>query len=304
MKYIKETLDFHISDPCVLTLGKFDGLHSGHRYLMEAMEEGKSMGLKSVVFTFDIPPKSIHEKQYTVLSTNEEKEKIFADAGVDYLIECPFTEELRRMSPCEFLEMLTSKIHVKMVVVGTDFCFGFQRSGNYKVLREYENTFGYRTIVVKKKQYLGEDISSTRIRNCIIAGDMETANLLLGYAYFVSGQVVKGNQIGRTVGIPTANQILPPEKLLPPKGVYASKILLRGREYIGISNVGQKPTIEGSFPMGIETNIFDFEGDIYGENIKVSLYRFIRPERKFDSLQALVAQMNLDILTSKSFFAE
>ena len=127
MKYIKDTLDFKIEEPSVITLGKFDGLHSGHRYLMEAMQKGKEQGLKCVIFTFDIPPKAIHKDTYNVLSTNEEKAHIFAEAGVDYLIECPFTDDFRQLSPYAFLQMLKEKINVKMIVAGTDFHFGYQQ---------------------------------------------------------------------------------------------------------------------------------------------------------------------------------
>ena len=263
MKYIKDTLDFKIEEPSVITLGKFDGLHSGHRYLMEAMQKGKEQGLKSVIFTFDIPPKAIHKDTYNVLSTNEEKAHIFAEAGVDYLIECPFTDDFRQLSPYAFLQMLKEKINVK--------------------------------------QYKGEDISSTRIRKEIAEGNMEEANYLLGYSYFLTGPVLHGNEIGRTIGIPTANQRPEEFKLLPPKGVYAVEILADGKQYDGISNVGCKPTIEGVNPMGVETFLFGYSGDLYGKDIKVSFLKFIRPERKFGSLAELKAQMDRDILVCKEY---
>ncbi len=302
MRYIKNTLDFRISEPSVISLGKFDGLHMGHRYLMEEVEKGKSEGLKSVVFTFDIPPKSIHETGYKVLSTNEEKAQIFSAAGVDYLIECPFTEEFRKMSPCEFLEMLIAKINVKKIVAGTDFRFGYKRSGTYEDLKAYAGQFGYEAAIVKKKQYKGADISSTRIRECIANGNMEEANELLGYSYFLSGAVLHGNEIGRTIGFPTANQIPEPEKLLPPNGVYAVEVLLDGKKYRGISNVGCKPTIRGENPVGVETYIFDFHGDIYGRRMKVSFLKFIRREQKFASLAELQEQLKHDIEVCRKLF--
>lgn len=302
MKYIKNTLDFTISEPSVISLGKFDGLHMGHRYLMEEVEKGKREGLKSVVFTFDIPPKSIHETEYKVLSTNEEKAQIFSAAGVDYLIECPFTEEFRQMSPREFLEMLTAKINVKKIVAGTDFRFGYKRSGTYEDLRAYAGQFGYEAAIVKKKQYKGADISSTRIRECIANGDMTEANELLGYSYFLSGTVLHGNEIGRTIGFPTANQLPTPEKLLPPNGVYAVEVLLNGKTYHGISNVGCKPTIQGENPVGVETYIFDFHEEIYDQKMKVSFLKFIRREQKFASLAELQAQLKRDIEVCRKLF--
>lgn len=294
MKYIKDTLEFHIAEDSVITLGKFDGLHSGHRYLMEEMQKGKRNGLKCVVFTFDIPPRAIHKEEYKVLSTNEEKVCIFEEAGVDYLIECPFTDELRQMSPYDFLKMLTEKIHVKKIVAGTDFCFGYKRSGTYRELQQYAGEFAYEAVIVNKKQYKGRDISSTRIRDCIAKGEMEEANRLLGYDYFVTAKVENGNRIGRTIGFPTANQLPPKEKLLPPNGVYATRILLEGKLYNGISNIGKKPTIQGEHPIGIETNIFGFDGRIYNQNIQVSFLKYIRPEQKFESLEALTAQIRKD----------
>lgn len=294
MKYIKDTLEFHISEPAVITLGKFDGLHSGHRFLMEEMQKGKRDGLKCVVFTFDIPPRAIHRQEYKVLSTNEEKVCIFEEAGVDYLIECPFTDELRQMSPYDFLKMLTDKIQVKKIVAGTDFCFGYKRSGTYRELQQYAGEFSYEAVIVNKKQYKGRDISSTRIRDCIEKGDMEVANKLLGYNYFVTAKVENGNKIGRTMGFPTANQIPPKEKLLPPNGVYATQVLLEGKLYNGISNIGNKPTIHGKYPVGIETNIFDFDGVIYDQNIQVSFLKYIRAEQKFESLEALTSQVRRD----------
>lgn len=302
MRYIKNTLDFKISEPCVISLGKFDGLHAGHRYLMEEIEKGEAEGLKCVVFTFDIPPKSVYENSYKVLSTNAEKVQIFSAQGVDYLIECPFTEEFRQMSPREFLKMLTDRIHVKKIVAGTDFCFGYQRSGTYEHLQKYAKEFGYEAVIVKKKQYRGEDISSTRIRNCILSGNLAEANELLGYTYFMSGEVLHGNEIGRTIGFPTANLIPPAEKLLPPNGVYIVQVSMDGRTYRGISNIGCKPTISGDYPVGVETYIFDFEGNIYGKYICVSFCEFIREERKFDSLGSLKAQMEKDIAVCRKFF--
>lgn len=301
MKYIKDTLDFTIKEPCVITLGKFDGLHTGHRYLMEAMKKGKDRGLKCVIFTFDIPPKAIHKDKYSVLSTNEEKAHIFAEAGVDYLIECPFTDEFRQLPPYAFLQMLIQKINVKMIVAGTDFHFGYQRAGSYQELQQYASDLGYEAVIVTKKQYKGEDISSTRIREKIAQGDMEEANYLLGYSYFLTGPVLHGNEIGRTIGIPTANQRPEEFKLLPPKGVYAVLVQAEGKQYQGISNIGCKPTIKGVNPMGVETFLFDFSGDLYGQDIRVSFLKYIRPERKFDSLTDLKAQMDRDILVCKEY---
>ena len=181
-----------------------------------------------------------------------------------------------------------------MIVAGTDFHFGYQRAGSFRELQQYADDLGYEAVIVKKKQYKGEDISSTRIRKEIAEGNMEEANYLLGYSYFLTGPV-------RTIGIPTANQRPEEFKLLPPKGVYAVEILAEGKQYDGISNVGCKPTIEGVNPMGVETFLFDYSGNLYGKDIKVSFLKFIRPERKFGSLAELKAQMDRDILVCKEY---
>lgn len=219
MIYFRNTHDFSVREPSVISLGKFDGLHLGHRHLMRALKQGKQSGYKSVVFTFDIPPRSLRETDCRVLSTNSEKEEIFASAGIDYVIECPFTEEMKRMEPYTFLKMLTSRIQVRQIVAGTDFRFGRNRSGSPADLKKHENELGYRAVIVDKVQYGGEDISSTRIRRLISEGRMEEANLLLGYPYFLTAPVIHGMEIGRRIGFPTINQSPPEEKLLPPNGV-------------------------------------------------------------------------------------
>ncbi len=302
MRYIKDTLEFHIEEPSVVTLGKFDGLHLGHQYLMEELEKGKRQGLQSVVFTFDIPPAALQQPEYRVLSTNREKLHIFEKAGADVLVECPFTEEFRSLDPREFLELLTGKICVKRFVAGTDFCFGYKRGGTYRELRRYAPEFGYEAVIVKKMQYKGADISSTRIRGCIARGDIEEANCLLGYEYFVSAPVVHGNALGRTIGFPTANQTPPAEKLLPPNGVYAVRAVVNGKQYCGVCNIGKKPTIGGNYPVGIETFFFGFHGDIYDREIRVAFVKYIRPERKFESVEALQEQIRRDKKTCQDFF--
>ncbi len=302
MQYIKGTLDFRISEPSVISLGKFDGLHLGHKYLIQELKKGKDQGYKSVIFTFDIPPKSFQKTEFKVLSTNKEKEQIFELAGIDYVIECPFTDELKHMNPFDFLKMLTEKINVKQIVAGTDFRFGCNRSGSYEDLQKHGPELGYQAIIVDKIQYQGEDISSTRIRGLVSEGKMEEANYLLGYKYFLTAMVEHGNEIGRTLGFPTANQIPPEEKLLPPNGVYASKVTVDGKVYLGVSNIGCKPTIKGTYPVGVETYIFDFDQKIYDREIHVSLLKFMRPEKKFESLEELHVQIEKDKENAKEYF--
>lgn len=296
MEYIRETTSIRIQEPTVISLGKFDGLHMGHKLLLTEMLGKKREGLAAVMFTFDIPPKALVEGgQSSVLTTNAEKEAIFSRTGIDYLIEYPFTDRVRSMEPEDFVRLLVERLHVKCIVAGRDFHFGHNRSGDYKTLERLAPIYGYETIIVEKKQYENRDISSTFIREEIRAGHMERANMLLGYEYFIRGTVVHGRRIGHELGFPTVNLLPPTEKLLPPFGVYASRVMVGGRCLDGISNVGRKPTIEGENPIGIETYILDFQEDLYGKEIDVALLSFLRSEQKFDSLAELKTQMTRDI---------
>lgn len=304
MEYIKGTTAFKIEEPTVLSLGKFDGLHRGHELLMDYVFKKQKEGLKAVIFTFDIPPrKSVEQIQAQVLTTNEEKERIFESIGIDYLIECPFTEEIMCMEAEAFIEMIVRRLNVKCLVVGTDFHFGHNRRGDYKMLQEYAGKYGYEVEVVDKMQEDGRDISSTFVREQVMAGNMEKANRLLGYQYFAEGEILHGNKMGRAVlGIPTINLVPKAEKLLPPFGVYISVTEWQGRSYPGISNIGCKPTIKGQNPVGIETHLFDFDEDVYGTEVKVSFIRKIREEKKFETLEALKTQMLQDIEAGKKYF--
>lgn len=302
MEYIRETTEVQITEPTVISLGKFDGLHMGHKLLVEHMMKKKREGLKTVMFTFDIPPKEIvNKEQQRVLTTNKEKEYIFAQTGIDYLIEYPFTEEVRAMEPEAFVRLLAERLNVKCIVAGKDFHFGHNRSGNYETLQKFGPVYGFETIIVEKRQYEDRDISSTFIREELLAGNLEKANMLLGYEYFVKGVVVHGRQLGRKLGIPTVNLIPDEEKLLPPFGVYVSRVVADGQVYGGITNVGRKPTIEGDNPVGVETHIFDYEEDVYGREIQVQFLAYLRNEKKFDSIEELKGQMTKDIEKGKAY---
>ena len=304
MEYIKNTLDFEIKNETVITFGKFDGLHRGHELLMEKLkEQSLKNGYKKVVFTFDIPPKaSVYGIDAKVITTNEEKKYIFEKAGIDYLIECPFTKDVMNFPPEDFIGWIVEKLNVKCIVVGKDFRFGHNRAGDYHTLMELSSQLGYDIIVVEKVKDGERDISSTYIRQELSEGHLKKADQLLGYPFFIRGRVVQGNQIGRTIGIPTANLIIPEEKIVPPFGVYVSRVMIKGTEYGGVSNIGKKPTIEGNYPVGLETYIFDFESDIYGKEITVELLEFVRPERRFDSIGDLTAEMNKNIEFSKEYY--
>lgn len=306
MEYIKQSVTFEIEGPTVLSLGKFDGLHRGHELLMEYMREKKQeqQNLKAAVFTFDIPPsEQTQNLQMQVLTTSQEKVRLFEENGIDYLIECPFTREIMCMEPEEFIDRIVKNLHVKEIVVGTDFRFGYKRRGDYQMLKQYAPQYGYQLKVMPKMQEEGRDISSTYIREEIAAGHIEKAHRLLGYPFFVEGNVLHGRKLGKAVlGIPTINLIPPSEKLLPPMGVYVTSTECAGKHYPGITNVGCKPTIQGENPIGVETHLFDISEDMYGRMVRVSFLKRVRPEQKFDSLDALKAQMEQDIQYGKVYF--
>ena len=303
MQYIHNTFDFKIEEETVITFGKFDGLHRGHELLMENLLVWREKyHYKAVVFTFDIPPKrQVNGADTRVLTTNAEKYAIFERTGVDYLIECPFTPEVMCMEPKAFIEWMVRSLHAKCFVVGNDFHFGHNRAGDYKVLRQYADEYGYEVVVLDKMQEDGRDISSTYIREEINLGHIEKANHLLGYEFFVKSKIVHGRQLGRQIGIPTINMELPQEKLLPPNGVYATRVFLDGVWHKGVTNVGCKPTVSETQMIGVETHILDFNEDVYGKEAEVCFLHFIRPEQKFDSIDDLQAQMARDVETSRLY---
>jgi len=304
MKYIKDTTEFFIDEPTVISLGKFDGIHRGHELLLEQLMKKKREGYKAVIFTFDIPPKkALDGEEVKVLTTNEEKMHMFDSFGIDYLIECPFTKEVMSMEPEIFIEMLVKNLSVKYIVAGEDFCFGRNRRGNYKMLQEYASKLSYEAIIFPKMKEEERDISSSFVREEIMAGRIEMANKLLGYPYFVSGEVKHGNKIGRTIGFPTINLIPPSNKLLPAYGVYITKVTIDGIVYHGVTNVGCKPTIEGENPVGIETYILDFEQDVYDKVVSITFIKKIREERKFPNLDCLLEQMRFDVNEARYYFS-
>ncbi len=307
MEYIRQGMAFEAEGPTALSLGKFDGLHRGHGLLMRRMEEKKreEKGLRSAVFTFDAPIRRQEGgRRAQVLTTNREKRRLFAARGVDYLVECPFTEEVMRMEPEDFIQAIAERLHPRHIVVGEDFRFGHGRRGDPKMLRQYAGRHGYEVTVVEKLWDGGQEISSTRIRDEIAAGNLERANELLGYAFFAEGEVLHGEHMGKAeFGIPTINLRPPEEKLLPQFGVYVTVTECGGARYPGITDVGCKPTIEGKRPAGIETHLFDVSKDLYGQEVRVSFLAQVRREKKFHSLEELKAQMERDIRYGREYMS-
>lgn len=305
MRYERDFKQLQLAEDTVLSLGKFDGLHRGHELLLESVFEKKAAyGLKAAVFTFDIPPGNLASADgHRVITTNAEKRKLLEERGVDYLVECPFTKEMMHMEAEQFIGEMARRLRAKWVVVGMDFRFGHNRRGDYHMLQDFAHVYGYQLRVVQKMQYEGRDISSTYIREAIKDGNIELANNLLGYPYFIEGAVVHGNRVGHRIGFPTINLTPPEQKFLPPFGVYLSCISLDGQCYHGITNIGKKPTIQGDNPVGAETYIYDFHQEAYEKEARVSLLHFARREMQFSGIEALQSQLHKDISFGRDYFA-
>lgn len=303
MEYIYGTTDFSLHHTCV-TLGKFDGLHRGHQLLLSYLEMYEKQGYTSVMFTFDYHPASLFSaKEIDLIYTEEEKRILLERKGPQVLISYPFSEETASMEPEDFIrEVLVGKLDAKIIVVGTDYRFGKKRRGDIVMLSEYAKKYGYELIVCDKLAYHDNVIGSTRIREELRLGHIEDVNEMLGHPYTIMGTVEKGNQIGRTIGIPTVNLTPKTHKLLPPNGVYASITRVNGKSYRGISNVGCKPTVNSDGRVNVETHMLDFNEDLYGHHIEVELYTYERSEVKFNSIDELKDRMNKDIEFAVSYF--
>ena len=308
MEIIRETTQFTLSGRTALSFGKFDGVHLGHRRLLNALAQKKKEGLKSVVFTFDISPLQLTRGgRVPVLTTREEKLRLFEQAGVDLVIEYPFTPEVMNTEAESFIENVVRKrLNPAYIAVGDDFRFGKGRRGNAEMLKAACRESGCETEIFEKLCLGGKVISSSLIREKVIEGNMEEAGALLGRHYSFEGPVVHGNEIGRTIGFPTLNIFLPKEKEIPPRGVYFTVTRLEGKQYFGVSNLGLRPTIDPALQISdllLETHLLQYKGDAYGKQIEVSLFHFERAERRFRDLLELKKQINSDMNRCVNYFA-
>lgn len=295
MEYMRGIEDLRYREGAAVTLGKFDGLHRGHQKLLNRILEKKEY--KSVMFT-------INSRKSGFLLDTAEKRKFLEQQGLACLIECPFVPEISGMEAETFVKkVLVDRLGAKYIAVGSDFRFGHNRLGDAKLLQELQVKYGFQAEVIEKETYCGREISSTYVKEALEAGKMELAGELLGYPFFVSGEVRYGRQLGRQLGIPTANLVPAAEKMLPPNGVYFSRTAVDGSIYTGVTNIGYKPTV-GSETCGVETHLFDFSGDLYGKKIKTELWKYQRPEMKFSSVDALKAQMEADLSSGKEYFGD
>ncbi len=297
MIYFRDTTDFYMEGPTAVTLGKFDGLHRGHQKLLSKVMDLSRGNISSVVFT-------LNAKKESLILTEKEQKELIDQMGITCLIKCPFVPEIFRMTPENFVDrILTGALHACAVVVGTDFRFGYQRAGDAAFLKECEKKYPFKVHIIEKEKYNEREISSTYVREALAQGDVELAGELMGRAYSIEGTVVHGAHLGTKMGMPTANLIPDAAKLLPPNGVYFSTAETETGVYPGITNVGRKPTVNGTFT-GVETHLLNVNPDLYGKVIKVNFRKFVRPERKFSSLEQLKEQMQADIRKGREYFGE
>jgi riboflavin kinase / FMN adenylyltransferase len=293
----------------VVTIGTFDGVHAGHRKLIDRLcEIAAGVNGKVVVLTFHPHPRAVlHNSSDPVklLTTPREKAALLEKAGVDILVIQPFDDEFANVSAGSFIrEILCNKLKTSVLVVGYDHRFGKNREGGFADLEAAAGPMGFVIERIPEQIFSDITVSSTKIRKALLNGDLITANTLLGYPYTFTGTVIHGNKLGRTLGFPTAN--LRPEsedKLIPAEGVYVVNVMVGGSKKQGLLSIGRRPTVDNSGVLSIEVYLLDFNEDIYGETLEVILLARIRGDRKFGSLESLVDQMKLDLQFARLFFS-
>ena len=287
----------------VATIGTFDGVHTGHQKILDQLKaESKKINGESVLITFDPHPRKVLHptRPLKLITTLEEKIELLQKQGIDHLVVVPFTLQFASLSAEEYIQdFLVNKFRPHTVIVGYDHRFGHDRVGDYHMMETFASKLNFELKEIPEHIVDSIIVSSTKIREAIKLGDTEIANDLLGYDFFFQGTIVEGNKLGRKLGFPTANlQIDDPDKLIPGNGVYAVTATLNAQEYQGMMNIGIRPTLsDGRFM--IEVNLFNFDEDVYGSELRVRVKKFMRPEIKFNGLDALkqqIAKDKLDVL--------
>lgn len=294
--------EFRKLDNAVVTSGTFDGVHLGHRKILNRLiEVARQTKGESVVITFYPHPRSVispDNKIVNLLSTLDEKIELLEKSGIQHLVIIPFTREFSELTSEEFIQkILIQTIGTKTLVIGFDHRFGKNREGSFEYLKAHKENYGFEIEEISRQDIENIGVSSSKIRKALQDGDIQLADHFLGRNYSLSGVIVKGKQLGRTIGFPTANiQVREVAKLIPTNGVYAVKVEYKNEEFNGMLNIGNRPTVDGTFQT-IEVNIFEFDREIYGENLTVEFIKKIRNEQKFNGLDELKAQIAKDKIT-------
>lgn len=304
MKVFYDLNDIPRFENTVLTIGSFDGVHCGHQKILERVSQlAQSIDSQSVVITFHPHPRLVVTSQnpakkestssLKLLTTTEEKVDLFDRYGVDNVMVVPFNKEFAEQSPDDYIEnFLVKNFKPTYIVIGYDHRFGSNRQGDITYLKKFESKYGYEVIEIEQQVIQELEVSSTKIRQALETADIQAANKLLGHPFSFTGKVVKGQQIGRQIGFPTANlEITERYKLIPPHGIYAVFAYVEGKKYKGMMYRGNRPVLKDHHNITIEVNLFDFKQDIYGKKLKIELIEYLRPDKYFDSLEGLVIQL-------------
>lgn len=300
MLIIEHTKNFRIEKPAIVTIGTFDGVHLGHQKILSRLFELKqSFGLISVVLTFSPHPRKVlfpQQSDLKLLTLVNEKINLLKQNKVDVTVIYPFDKEFSNLDPEVYIQkILLNQLNVKHLIIGYDHKFGKNREGDMNVLKSFSNKYNYALEEISPKDIDSINISSSKIRHALEEGNVELASIYLGYDYSITGKVIKGKQLGHTIGYPTANlQIKSSDKLLPKNGVYFVKVALGKKLFYGMMNIGTNPTVTDNLSIKPEVNIFDFNEDIYGANIEVKFVKRLRDEKKFNNLNELIVQLNID----------
>ncbi len=304
MEVYHDVADFRPTSGTIVTVGTFDGVHIGHRTIINRINElAKDQDGESVLLTFWPHPRLVlfpDDNELKLLSTLRERIELLRESGIGHLIIHPFSVDFSRITAVEYVrDILVRDLNVSKLVIGYDHHFGRNREGNLEELKSMAPDYGFDVEEISAQEIDDVNVSSTKIRNALLEGDLAKANEFLGYRYSVSGKVVKGKRIGRSIGFPTAN-IQPDEsyKLIPGNGVYSVTVLYEGKIYRGMANLGSRPTVSDSEERILEVNLFDFDGDLYEKEIKVTFVDRIRDEIKFESLDLLSAQLQKDAVVA------
>ncbi|KGO79382.1 riboflavin biosynthesis protein RibF [Flavobacterium beibuense F44-8] len=307
MKIFNSIQEFTTNAPTIVTLGTFDGVHKGHKSILEKItSSSKNTGCESVLLTFFPHPRMVLQQNTDIklLNTIKEKAMLLEEHGINNLIIHPFDHAFSRLTAEEFVKnILVDKFMVRKIIIGYDHRFGRNRTADINDLIQYGEEYNFEVEQISALEINEVSVSSTKIRNALNAGYLETANRYLGYPYFLTGNVVKGKQLGRTIGFPTANiNITESYKLIPDKGVYVVSSQIAGKTVYGMMNIGNNPTV-GGVAESIEVHFFDFNDDLYNQEIRVNIHYKIRNEIKFPSVNHLKEQLKEDQKTSLEYIA-
>ena len=306
MKVFNSINDFTTSKKTIVTLGTFDGVHFGHNAILDKIcRVANSEGLESVILTFFPHPRLVVSNNYDIklLNTIEEKTVLLEKKGIQNFIIHPFDKTFSELSPREFVtQILVEKLNIQKLIIGHDHKFGKDRAADFNDLINFGKEFGFEVEEISAQQINEVSVSSTKIRNSLLEGNISLANEYLGYPYVLTGNVVKGNQLGRTIGFPTANIEIPEDyKLIPKNGVYVVTANVSNKTVFGMMNIGVKPTL-GENKLSIEVHLLNFDQDIYNQKIQVNILERLRDEQKFESFDALKSQIEIDKQNTIHYF--